>query len=78
MTQDYYYPGLDYPANELSAYILVMNVYIISRRNGKLIRFTPADPGTFKNWLHAHGVRPVMKNNAAIDNAIPKYYTLMN
>lgn len=55
------YPALQFPASELSAFAVTMDIFTISLKNGKLIHFKPDDMQTFYDWLIAHGVRDIQK-----------------
>lgn len=58
------YPGFAYTAAQLSAYIYVLNTFIISLKNGQLIRYRPDDIQSFTHWLSANRLRHVLKNQS--------------
>lgn len=51
-----FYPDLDYPLSELSAYSLAIGIFIISLKSDEIIRFEPKDEASFKSWLEKHNV----------------------
>ncbi|MBN8784278.1 MAG: hypothetical protein J0G98_14560 [Terrimonas ferruginea] len=53
------YPAFNIPAAELSAFTVSIDLFIISLKNGELIRFTPDDVGRFYDWLISHNVRDI-------------------
>lgn len=63
MKRDYMYastfPGLAYPADQLSAYIFCLDVFIISLISQEIIRFTTPESDLFKDWLRFHCVRDI-------------------
>ena len=54
-----FYPELDHPVADLSAYSLSLDVFIISLKSDEIIRFQPADVEHFKKWLQRYNVRNV-------------------
>ncbi|CAM2854475.1 hypothetical protein DRF59_00935 [Chryseobacterium flavum] len=57
------YPDLKFPSSELSAFAVTIDFFIISFKNGNLIHFVPDNVQTFYDWLIAHGVRDIQKEN---------------
>lgn len=60
-----FYPDFDHPASQLSAFSLCIHVFIISLKNGEIVRFKPNDIGHFKKWLYTFKVRDI-----ALDDGI--------
>lgn len=57
-----WYEGFPYHAGQLSAYLYSgFSFYIISLRNGDIIRHYPPDVADFARWLDEHKVRNVME-----------------
>lgn len=54
-----FYPQLEYPVSELSAYSLAIGIFVISLKSDEIIRFQPADVEHFKKWLQKYNVRNV-------------------
>lgn len=57
------YPEFDYPASSLSAFTLCIDVFIISLKNGQVIRFKPDNIIRFTEWLNKNAVRDISINN---------------
>ncbi len=53
------YPGFAIEASVLSAYILTLDTFIISLKNGQVINHVPEDAEQFERWLLANEVRNV-------------------
>lgn len=54
-----YYPDFDYPASQLSAYSLSMDLFVISLKTEEVIRFQPNDVKQFKQWLENFRIRDI-------------------
>lgn len=65
------YPALQFASSELSAFAVCIDLFIISLKNGELIRFTPDNVQRFQDWLIAHGVRDV-KNDKHLDKLVQR------
>jgi hypothetical protein len=48
-----------YDAKELSAFAYAFDVFIISMKGGKIIRYETDDPTAFYNWLIENNVRNI-------------------
>ncbi|WP_338839280.1 hypothetical protein [Flavobacterium ginsenosidimutans] len=59
------YPALQYPASDLSAFAVCIDMFIISLKNGEIIHFTPDNVQRFYDWLIDHSVRDV-QNEAIV------------
>ena len=59
------YPGLEHNVGALSAYIFsdVLDLFIISLKNGDIIHFQPDDAAAFEQWLQEHRVRNIQKHS---------------
>ncbi|OJV55349.1 MAG: hypothetical protein BGO31_20685 [Bacteroidetes bacterium 43-16] len=57
-----FYPNLEHPVAELSAYALSMGLFIISLKSEEIIRFEPSDVAHFKSWLDRHKIRDINKD----------------
>jgi hypothetical protein len=55
------YPALEFPASELSAFAVTIDCFIISLKNGNIIKFTPDNVGDFYHWLIIHDIRDINK-----------------
>lgn len=53
------YPALAFPASELSAFAVAIDLFIITLKNGNLIHFVPDDKGRFYDWLITHNIRDI-------------------
>lgn len=60
------YPTFQFPASELSAFILTLDVFILSLKDGGLAKFTPDDVDAFYNWLIENNIRDVRKIHTPI------------
>ena len=56
-----FYPEFDYPASHLSAFTLCIDVFIVSLKNGEIVRFKPHEIAHFKEWLNHFKVRRDLK-----------------
>ncbi len=63
------YQGFDYAASELSAYAFCLGIFIISLKNGRIIRFEPADDKDFKKWLGTNNIRDIDSDRQTTDNS---------
>ncbi|RDC55352.1 hypothetical protein DU508_17415 [Pedobacter chinensis] len=54
-----FYPDFDYTASQLSAFSLCIDIFIISLKNGEIVKFKPNDIAHFKEWLNHFKVRDV-------------------
>ena len=50
-----------YTAAELSAFILSIDTFIISLKNGQIVRYETQDTNKFYNWLIENHVRDIAK-----------------
>ncbi|MCT3639639.1 MULTISPECIES: hypothetical protein [Weeksellaceae] len=58
-----FYPDFTHPASQLSAFSLCIDVFIISLKNGEIVKFKPNDIAHFKEWLNRFKVRDVAVND---------------
>lgn len=58
-----FYPEFDHPASQLSAFSLCIDVFIISLKNGEIVKFKPNDIAHFKEWLNRFKVRDIAVND---------------
>lgn len=58
-----FYPEFDHPATQLSAFSLCIDVFIISLKNGEIVRFKPKEIAHFKEWLNRFQVRDIAVND---------------
>lgn len=56
-----HYPSFHYPAYDLSAFAVCLDLFIITLKNGELIRYIPNDKQQFHEWLITNGVRDIRK-----------------
>lgn len=66
------YTSLNYTSSELSAFVVCIDMFIISLKNGKLIHFTPDDVSDFHDWLVCQGVREVEQAGTGENVSMPK------
>lgn len=64
------YPALQYPASDLSAFAVCIDMFIISLKNGEIIHFTPDNIQEFYDWLIAHSVRDVKNETMGKEETI--------
>lgn len=53
------YEGFNHTAEELSAFGITVGIFVISLKDGKIVRHEPESIKDFHNWLLLHGVREV-------------------
>lgn len=58
-----FYPEFDYPASQLSAFSLCIDVFIIALKNVEIVRFKPNEIAHFKEWLNRFKVRDIAVND---------------
>ncbi|GGC41983.1 hypothetical protein GCM10011386_37650 [Parapedobacter defluvii] len=58
------FPDFGHSAAELSAFAISLDVFIISLKNGKIVRFIPKDANQFRVWLRKSGIRDVNSNES--------------
>ena len=63
-----YYPGFDYEASQLSAFLLSLDVFIIALKDCGVANFAPKDIEDFQKWLLTHRVRNI-KNDGSNTNS---------
>lgn len=61
----HFYPEFDYPASQLSAFSHCIDVFIVSLKNGEIVKFKPDNIAHFKEWLDRFNIR-----NIAVDDGI--------
>jgi len=59
------YPALAFPASEISAFAVAIDYFILSLKNGEIIHFQPDDTQIFYDWLIAHNIRDIQKEEKA-------------
>ncbi len=59
MTAEEHYPNFNYEASKLSAFMHVLDTFIISLKNGKVVQHVPDDGDKFERWLLGNNVRNV-------------------
>lgn len=62
-----FYPEFNYPASQLSAFSLCIDVFIISLKNGDIVKFKPNEIVHFKEWLNHFKVRDIAVNDGLPD-----------
>lgn len=62
-----HYPEFEYAASQLSAFVLSIDTFVISLKNGQMAHFRPKDVKSFRDWLIKHRVRDI-----SVDDGIPK------
>lgn len=63
-----FYPDFDHPASQLSAFSLCIDVFIISLKNGEIVKFKPDDVAHFKKWLYRFRVRDIELDDGLSNN----------
>lgn len=58
-TRDDFFPDFIYSAQSLSAFNMYLGAFIISLKDGSIVRYEPKDAILFKEWLLRHGVRDI-------------------
>lgn len=58
-----FYPDFDHSASQLSAFSLCIDIFIISLKNGEIVKFKPDDISHFKEWLNRFNVRDIAVND---------------
>ncbi|OJY83542.1 MAG: hypothetical protein BGP13_02130 [Sphingobacteriales bacterium 40-81] len=58
-----FYSEFDHPTSQLSAFSLCIGVFIISLKNGGIVRFKPNEIAHFKEWLDHYKVRDIAVND---------------
>ncbi len=56
------YPGFNYHATQLSAYVLSIDTFIIALKDGGVTNFTPQDVPDFTKWLTKHKIRDIKRD----------------
>lgn len=54
-----FYPGLEYPVADLSAFSQVVGIFFISLQSEVIIRFEPGDVEHFRSWLEIYHIRNI-------------------
>ncbi len=57
------YPGFEHAASKLSAFILSIDVFIISLKDGSIANFVPKDAEDFREWLLIHKARDIKNDD---------------
>lgn len=55
------YLAFQFSASELSAFAVASGIFTISIKNGKIVHFCPNDVQHFHDWLTAHEIRDIQK-----------------
>ena len=53
------FPGFKHCAEELSAFHLSLNSFVMSLKTGEIIRFVPEDTASFLQWLLDNHVKDI-------------------
>lgn len=61
-----FYPDFDHPASQLSAFTFCIDLFILSLKNGEIVRFEPEDILHFGEWLKKNGVRDIRVDNGKV------------
>jgi len=56
-TKDDFFPNFIYSAKSISAFSMYLGVFIISLKDGNIVRYEPKDSVRFREWLLRHSVR---------------------
>jgi hypothetical protein len=56
------FPGFHLPAQDLSAFSVVEDIFILSTKQDKLVTFYCKDATDFKRWLEANRIRDVKRS----------------
>lgn len=62
-TMNQNYPALNYPARNLSAFTVCIDIFTISLKNGEVVHFKPNDTDRFYAWLKKHNIRDISKED---------------
>jgi len=54
------YEGFAYTAQEVTAFLVSMDVFIISLRRIEVIQYKPDDIEKFRQWLKSHNIREIL------------------
>lgn len=65
------YLAFQFPASELSAFAIASGIFTISLKNGKIVHFCPDDVQHFHDWLTAHEIRDIQKEEEKAKPASP-------
>lgn len=53
------FPNFAYPAQDISAFHLSLNSFVLSLKTGELVRFAPKDTDAFLLWLKNNRIKDV-------------------
>jgi hypothetical protein len=62
------FPGFHLPAQELSAFSVVEDIFILSTKQDKLVTFYCKEAAEFQLWLEANHVRDVKRNTGPLSD----------
>ncbi len=57
------FAGFAYTATELSAYLLTIDIFIVSLKDGRIIHFKPENVEAFREWLILNKIRDCRAND---------------
>lgn len=63
-----------YKADELSAFLLSIDTFIISLKNGQIVKFVTTETTAFYNWLVKNNVRDIAKQKLRTAPVAPIQY----
>ncbi len=65
------FAGFEFSGTQVSAYIFSIDTFVISLKDGRVVRFTTDDPELFERWLQHHGARNI---NDKVGSMIYNFY----
>ena len=65
------FAGFEHEASALSAYAFSIDTFIVSLKDGQIVRFVTDRPDDFRQWLQGQGARNV---NETLGKMVHDYY----
>lgn len=59
MDTEHTYPGFNYAAEALSAFILSIDIFFIALKEEMVVQYSPPDTKTFEHWLSTNNIRNI-------------------
>ncbi len=72
MNNTQYYPGFEHPASQLRKYIRAGDYFTIMLKNGIIIHHDAEHPDAFAEWLSAHHIEDIRKQDRKSLDKAPK------
>lgn len=68
MSASSYYPGFDYPANQILKFLAALDFFTIMLKNGEIVHYTAPDVKSFSQWLSDNNIPNIRTEDGWVIN----------